>query len=240
MRAYAIGDIHGHLDLLKAAQALVAQDRARTGDMDAPLIHTGDLVDRGPESQGVIAHLMEGQARGEPWGVLKGNHDNLFEMFLYDPGFHDPNLNRDLDWLNPRVGGSATLRSYGVDPEAGIMAAHAQAAAAVPKAHRDWLSRLPTHLLLDDLLFVHAGIRPGVDLHNQTETDLMWIRSEFLEDLRDHGALVVHGHSAIETPTHYGNRLNIDSNAARGGPVSAVVIEGRDAWLLAPEGRVRL
>lgn len=242
MRSYAIGDIHGHLDLLKVAQDLVAQDRDRVGDFDAPLVHVGDLVDRGQESRGVIEHLMAGQARGEPWVVLKGNHDRMFALYLDDPHSHDPMLRQGIGWLHPHVGGATTLASYGVrnaeerDPEK----VHAEVLAAVPPEQQAWVRKLPTHFLNDESLFVHAGIRPGVDLRHQTEDDMTWIRKEFLEDTRDHGALVVHGHTAIDKATHYGNRLNMDSSAAYGGPVSAAVIEGRHAWLLTPEGRVPL
>jgi serine/threonine protein phosphatase 1 len=87
------------------------------------------------------------------------------------------------------------------------------------------------------VVFAHAGIRPGVALDAQTEDDLVWIRHDFLDDPRDHGALVVHGHTAVDAATHYGNRLNIDSSAAYGGPVTAVVIEGRAVWVLGPDGR---
>lgn len=103
MRTYAIGDIHGHLALLDAAHARIAADRAATGDAAAPVVHLGDLVDRGPDSPGVIARLMEGIAAGEPWVVLKGNHDALFALFLDDPGAQDPGLRPDLSWLHPRL-----------------------------------------------------------------------------------------------------------------------------------------
>ena len=242
MRSYAIGDIHGHYDLLRRAQDLVAADRAREGDFTAPLIHVGDLVDRGPKSRQVIEHLMAGQAAGEPWHVLKGNHDRLFSMFIADPWARDPNLRVERPWLHPRVGGATTLTSYGIrGPEdRPLTEVHADAVWTIPQEQVEWIGARPTHLVFGDALFVHAGIRPGVPLSEQTEDDMLWIRSEFLDDPRDHGKLVVHGHTAIDKATHYGNHLNMDSSAAYGGPVSAAVIEGREAWLLTPEGRVKL
>lgn len=242
MRCYGIGDIHGHYDLLRIAQDLVEADRAREGDSDSPLIHVGDLVDRGPKSAQVIEHLIRGQAEGQPWVVLKGNHDRLFSGFLADPFVRDPMLRAERPWLHPRVGGAPTLASYGIraPEDRPIAKLHTEALEAVPPAHIAWLAALPLYHFVDQSLFVHAGIRPGVDLRNQTEDDLLWIRATFLEDRREHGALVVHGHTAIDSPTHYGNHLNIDSSAAYGGPVSAVVIEGREAWLLTPAGRVAL
>ena len=239
MQTYAIGDIHGHLDKLRSAHDLIARDRARHGT-DAPVVHVGDLVDRGPDCRGVLDYLMAGRDGGEPWVVLKGNHDRMFTGFLRDAAWHDPGLRPDLHWFDPRLGGVATLASYGVTvgPEAEAAAVREEALLRVPRAHRDFIDHLPVHYLRGEALFVHAGVRPGVDLRDQTEDDLVWIRKGFLEDTRDHGALIVHGHTAIDRATHYGNRLNIDSGAAYGGPLSAVVVEGRAAWLLTEGGRV--
>ncbi|MGB8814974.1 MAG: serine/threonine protein phosphatase, partial [Paracoccaceae bacterium] len=155
---------------------------------------------------------------------------------------HDEGLRRDLSWLHPRLGGVHTLASYGVANagERPLAPVFAEAVAAVPKTHRDFLENLPTSYQRGQAIYVHAGIRPGLALGDQTETDLIWIRDVFLTDPRDHGALIVHGHTAIDAPTHYGNRLNIDSGAAYGGPLTAVVIEGRQVFHLTPAGRVPL
>ena len=240
MRTYAIGDIHGHLERLRAAHDLVAADRAATGDETARIVHVGDLVDRGPDSRGVIDYLSAGQAEGQPWVVLKGNHDRMFAAFL--KGESDPALRSDLTWLHERIGGVETLMSYGIEasPWQRPDAVRVAAQASVPAAHVAYLDALPVYFQEGEVLFVHAGIRPGVDLTQQTETDMVWIRDAFLNDTRDHGALVVHGHSPVEAVTHYGNRINIDTGVAYGGPLSAIVIEGRDAWLLTPGGRVAI
>lgn len=240
MRTYAIGDIHGRLALLRGAHALIEADRRATGDRGAPVVHVGDLVDRGPDSRGAIEHLMAGQARGEPWVVLKGNHDRMFAGFLDDPAYHDSGLRRDLAWMHPRLGGAATLASYGV-PNAGdrpVAPVRAEAVAAVPSAHRAWIAGLPLMLRRGEAVFVHAGILPGVPLDRQVEDDLLWIREPFLSDRRDFGALVVHGHTVVERVAHHGNRVNLDTGAGYGGPLSAVVIEGRAVFLLTEAGRV--
>jgi serine/threonine protein phosphatase 1 len=111
---------------------------------------------------------------------------------------------------------------------------------AVPASHRAFLAGLPTLIQRGDVVFVHAGIRPGVPLDQQVEDDLTWIRDGFLTDPVSHGPLIVHGHTVVDAPTHYGNRVNIDSGAAYGGPLSSVVIEGRDVWHLTDAGRVKL
>lgn len=239
MQTYAIGDIHGHLDLLRAAHDRIEEDRLQNGEPDSPVVHIGDLVDRGPDSRGVVALLAEGEAERRNRITLLGNHDRMFRKFLDDPGWHDPGLRAELTWLHPHLGGATTLASYGVaDADRRPLAeVHAEAVEKVPAAHRLFLAGLPTSYVRGDCVFVHAGIRPGIDLRDQTENDLVWIRAGFLDDTRDFGPLVVHGHTAIDAPTHYGNRLNIDSSAAYGGPLSAVVIEDRKAWLLTPDGR---
>ena len=240
MRAYAIGDIHGHIGLLRGVHDLIATDMARHGA--APVIHVGDLVDRGPDSRGVIDYLSKGIAEGQDWVVLKGNHDRMFTRFLRDPAEPEPGLRTDLSWLHPRLGGVETLASYGVRSagDRPVGKVHADAVAAVPRAHRDFLETRPAWHRIGEVLFVHAGIRPGIAIEVQDETDLVWIRAGFLDDPSDHGVLVIHGHTAIDHPTHHGNRVNIDTSAAYGGPLSAIVVEGREVYHLTPQGRIRL
>ena len=239
MRTYAIGDIHGHLDLLIEEHRKIAVDRAEYGASDAPIVHIGDLVDRGPDSRGVIEYLRAGIAAGENWVVLKGNHDRMFTGFLADIKYHDEGLRTDLSYLHYKIGGGATLASYGMRNAADrrISPVHAEAVKAVPQTHRDFLESRPVVLNRGEVMFVHAGVRAGVPLDQQTETDLMWIRGAFLEDRQDYGPLIVHGHTAIDRPRHYGNRVNIDSGAAYGGPLSTVLIDGRDVFHLAMAGR---
>ncbi len=233
MRSYAIGDIHGHLDKLKAAHARVAADQARVGDVDAPLVHLGDLVDRGPDSAGVIEYLARAQETDPRIVVLKGNHDALFEAVLtHEP---DPYASH---YMSGGMGGGATIRSYGVDTDQPAEAIYAALARAVPDHHRAFLAALPYSFAYGSCFFAHAGIRPGVPFEAQTVEDLTWIRYEFLDDTRDHGALIVHGHTPVDHVEHHGNRLNLDTGAGFGGPVSAVAIEGREAWLLTDDGRV--
>lgn len=242
MRSYAIGDIHGQLEKLRTAHDLIAADRAACGDSAAPVVHLGDLVDRGPDSCGVIDFVLAGVAAGQPWLALRGNHDRMFALFLDDPQAQDTRLRAGLSWLHPRIGGATTLESYGVaNPgDRPLAPVHAEALAAVPPAHRDFLASLQPMHQRGEVLFVHAGIRPGVALDAQAEDDLCWIREPFLSDTSDHGALVVHGHTALDLATHYGNRVNIDTSAGYGGPVTAVVFEGREVWHLGPEGRTPL
>lgn len=240
IRTYAIGDIHGALDKLQAAHALVAADAEVHGP--APVVHLGDLVDRGPDSRGVIDFLIEGMAAGRDWVVLKGNHDRMFAGFLTSADWHDPGLRPDLSWLHPRLGGAATLASYGVRSPADrrARAVQEEAAALVPAGHRAFLEALPAILHRGPAAFVHAGVRPGIALDLQLENDLTWIREPFLSDPRDHGALVVHGHTVVDRAEHRGNRVNVDTGAGYGGPLTAIAVEDRRVFALTPRGRVEL
>ncbi len=162
--------------------------------------------------------------------------------FMGDHAHQDPRLWHELTWLHPRLGGVETLASYGVE-DAGrrpILDVHADAVAAVPDVHTRFLNDLPLYHETEELIFVHAGIRPGIPMRQQTEHDLIWIRDGFLEDDTDHGKLVVHGHTALEEPTHFGNRIDLDSGAGYFRPLTAAVFEGRTCWILTDTGRVLL
>ncbi|MBL3560360.1 metallophosphoesterase [Rhodovulum sulfidophilum] len=237
--SYAIGDIHGQRARLEAAHALIAEDRRRVGDTGAPVVHIGDYVDRGPDSRGVLDLLIEGRAAGRPWICLLGNHDRWMQHFLR-PGCEPEPARPDMLWLEDAVGGRATLASYGVDadPHRALGAIHAEARAAVPSAHLDFLAELLPSFRHGEAFFCHAGIRPGVPLEAQSVTDLIWIRGEFHRDTREHGALIVHGHTPVDRVTHFGNRVNLDTGAGYGRPLSVVAIEGRKVYLLTPGGRV--
>jgi serine/threonine protein phosphatase 1 len=241
VRRYVIGDVHGQLDELRRVHAWIGADRARTGE-DAPVVHLGDLVDRGPASAEVLAYLLQGPAQGGPWITIRGNHDFMFRLFLDDPTAHDPGLNPAYTWLHERLGGRETLASYGVDVAEERLSADlwAEARARVPTAHLVFLDNLPLLHRTERAVFVHAGIRPGVPLIAQEPQDLMWIREGWLDDTSDHGLLVVHGHTALDRPAHHGNRVNLDGGAGYGRRLVPAVVEGRDVWLLTEEGRVPL
>lgn len=234
---YVIGDIHGQRAMLEEALTRIEDD----GGAGAKAVFLGDLVDRGPDSRGVIDIILEGIAQGRDWIVLKGNHDDYVNRFLEQGDAHASKGHPELPWFNPKLGGDATLASYGVETEGREIADILEdACEAVPRAHRDFISGLPLWHEAGPLLFVHAGIRPGVPLAEQSADDLMWIREPFLSWPERHPWLVVHGHTALDFPHHYGNRVNLDGGAGWGRPLIPAVFEGRHCWLLTGDGRMRL
>lgn len=221
-RVYAIGDVHGRLDLLSRMMGLIRADVASGPARPSRVVLLGDFIDRGPESAPLIGALM--RLRREPnFVVLKGNH----EAAMVDA------LNGDyaaLDlWL--AHGGKATLASFGLDmarldPEDSIQMLRA-AREVVPAPVRQWLAGLPTFVRNGPYYLVHAGIRPGVPLDRQTDESRLWIGDEFTSSTADHGAVVVHGHRIYEDGVHIApNRIGVDTGAYRTGRLSAVRLEG--------------
>ncbi len=235
---YAIGDIHGQDEELHRVLDLIEID----GGAQADVVFLGDYVDRGPDSKAVVEHLRAGVESGRNWTCLKGNHDRYLTRFLDDMTVFDPRTRTGLVWLNPRLGGDKTLLSYGVPAQEGepLEPVHAAARAAVPQDHLQFLRSCPLYHETPDLVFVHAGIRPGVTLAAQDEDDLVWIRDGFLDYSGSFEKLVVHGHTALDHPEHAGNRVNLDGGAGYFRPLNAAVFEGTDCWLLTNAGRVPL
>ncbi len=232
---YAIGDIHGQLAELQRVLALIDAD----GGPDAEIVFLGDYTDRGPHSKQVLDLLIEGQRQKRNWTFLMGNHDRMFSWFMRDYPRHEAHLPVELYWLHPRLGGDTTLASYGVSftEKTRQLEVHRQARDMVEPSHVDFLSGLVLKHETDGLFFCHAGIRPGVPLPDQTEHDLLWIRQEFHEDSRTHPKLIVHGHTPVDKARHYRNRINLDSGAGYGKPLTAAVFDGNTCWTLSNDGR---
>jgi len=218
-RLYAIGDVHGRLDLLERVIAAIQRDVEEHGS-GALTVTLGDYIDRGPASRGVLDRLRTNPF-STPYIALKGNHEELLESFLADPavGQH---------WR--RLGGLETLYSYGV-PVGELMVGknYEEAAdrlrAAMPADHMSFLQSLKTSHSHGKYFLCHAGVRPGVPLERQSDEDLLWIRDEFLRSKLDFGKIVVHGHTPVEAPEVLPNRINIDTGAFATGQLTCVVLD---------------
>ena len=227
---YVVGDIHGRLDLLRTAHARIAADKARRdASMRYAEIYLGDLIDRGPNSAGVIADLIV-RAEECPLVLLKANHEILLERFLG----HQTTL---AEWK--QLGGVETLMSYGISPRALRQGGHLlleEASTRIPSAHRQFLARAKPFVQIGDYCFVHAGIRPQAPLAEQIIEDLAWIREDFLDWDEPFGFIVVHGHTPVRTPDFRSNRINLDTGAYMTGNLSVLVIDEYGASLLENSG----
>ncbi len=234
MRIYAIGDIHGRLDLLEAMHERIREDIAEKNPDDWRIVFVGDYGDRGPDTRGVIDHLVSARADDARVICLRGNHDESFLNFL---GVGDRIR------LFERYGGFETAASYGVTADfTSVEAAQATKealAAAMPADHLRFLSELPRSTELGDFFFCHAGIRPGVALEEQDPDDLIWIRETFLEDSRLHPKVVVHGHTPVPEAELMANRVDVDTGAYYSGLLTALVIDGAEKTVLTVSGPPR-
>jgi serine/threonine protein phosphatase 1 len=227
-RAYAVGDVHGRLDLLDTLLDKIDADIARRAPAKNLVIFLGDLIDRGPDSAQVIERLRTWHRTDANAIFLCGNHEEvLLRILAGEPAIL-------ADWL--RFGGSECLRSYGLAPEmlsSDEVQALAQIRATVPTSHQSFLESFADTFRFRDYLFVHAGIRPGRTVAAQDRKDLRWIRDPFLDDVTDHGFIVVHGHTITETVDTRVNRVGLDTGAYRTGVLTAMGVEGAERWFLA-------
>jgi len=228
-RVYAIGDVHGRLDLLNELLAQIDQDDERRGAARTTLILLGDLIDRGHHSASVVERALRLKATGDRVHAIKGNHEEVMLGAL--AGDEAPMR------LFLRIGGIQTLESYGVSMEdlpAGdeLDTLIQRLQAAVPREHLAYLSSMEDRVMIGDYLFVHAGIRPGVPIANQDPVEQRWIRNSFLEFTGPHGMMVVHGHSITDEPELRPNRLGIDTGAYYSGVLTAIGLQGTDRWIL--------
>jgi len=220
-RIYAIGDIHGRVDLLRRLVRAIEADFRDSPTADCLTVTLGDYIDRGPNSRGVIELLIQNPFP-TPYVALKGNHEALLERFLVEPIVAK-------DWRY--CGGLETLQSYGVDVHHVMRGRHYDAAAealaaAMPSSHLGFLQNLRLSLASDRYFFCHAGVRPGTPLSAQSEDDLLWIREDFLGSRVKFGKIIVHGHSPVAEPEIQVNRVNVDTGAFITGRLTCAVLEG--------------
>ena len=221
---YAVGDIHGRSDLLDQLHEAIVRDALRHGSKRRVIVYLGDYIDRGADSAGVVARLVGAGPPGFERRFLLGNHDS----FLLDVLDGDATVAETWMWN----GGRAALESYGLTPaaEADVRnwpnAFRGDCERAIPSAHIAFFRALRLNHREGDILFVHAGVRPGVPLARQTREDRLWIRHEFLESDADFGALVIHGHTPGPEPVVRANRIGVDTGAWKSGQLTAAVLAG--------------
>lgn len=221
LRVYAIGDVHGRLDLLDALLDSIRAERERDQLAAVQLVMLGDLIDRGPESAGVVERLLRRPPGIDEMHLLQGNHEEALLEILDGAHGQLPG------WI--RYGGEQALKSYGLeddiifgDREQLVAKIHA----GIPASHVRLFRSMVDYVRIGDYLFVHAGIFPGRPLEQQQGHDLRWIREEFLDDDRDHGMMIVHGHTISRGVDRRPNRIGIDTGAYMSGVLTALVLEG--------------
>ncbi|WP_298241523.1 metallophosphoesterase family protein [uncultured Bradyrhizobium sp.] len=220
VRIYAISDIHGCAHLLQPMLRVIDADVACSRPRYAVEVFMGDYIDRGPDTRSTLDVLVERSRRGNAV-FLKGNHEAFLVRVFEDPSLFE-------DWI--AVGGTQTLMSYGLAPPdlkrdepASILR---DLIRAMPTEHLEFLDNLRLSFSCGDFFFVHAGVRPGVPLADQTERDLLWIREEFLRSEEQFGKYIVHGHTPVRNAEFLTNRVNIDTGAYATGNLTLMSIQG--------------
>ncbi len=231
LRVYAIGDIHGRLDLLDDLAKRIEVDlQSAPGDVVTILL--GDYVDRGADFAGVLDRLSR-EDFPTPIRALRGNHEDVMMRFFEDESVLD-------DWR--KFGGMETLHSYGVDVGevmrgTGFQRARRSLLERIPETHRRFLAETALSATEGDYFFCHAGARPGEPLNRQNSHDLMWIRHEFLRFEGTWEKVIVHGHTPVGAPETLPNRINIDTGAYATSILTALVLEGAERRFLSTEPR---
>lgn len=227
VRVYAIGDIHGRSDCLDELLAAIRQESLYT-TTEVRLVFLGDLIDRGPDSRGVVERLMALAEGPQRCDFIKGNHEEL--LLLAAQGeqsalsvFH-------------RAGARETMLSYGVMEDeydqCDLQGLSELIVRHVPQAHLDFMESFVDRVSIGDYRFVHAGVRPGRSFEEQVAGDLRWIRREFLEHRQAFDGMVVHGHTIADEPEFEPNRIGIDTGAYATGRLTALGLEGERRWTL--------
>ena len=228
MRVYAIGDIHGRLDLLDTLLQMIAVDDARRDPARTVPIFLGDLIDRGPDSAAVVERLRDYAIDRPDSRFIMGNHEEVFLGALSG----DTRAVRGFC----RIGGRDTVLSYGVSPDDYDRMAYDDVTAAldrvVPASHLDFLQRFSDQEWIGDYLFVHAGVDPSLPLDSQSGRDLRWIREPFLSHGRPLDRMIVHGHTIAPEVAWQPHRIGIDTGAYGTGKLTALGLEGSGQWLL--------
>lgn len=220
MRVHAVGDVHGRADLLENVLAEIDADIAAHRNLQSVQVFLGDYIDRGPSSREVLDLLIAFGATHRCL-FLKGNHEALLLDFLENPAVL-------AQWR--QNGALPTLVSYGLAPSLNpkLNEQHELSRAlneALPASHRQFLRNLKLSYTCGDMLFVHAGIRPGVPLSQQREQDMLWIRDEFLSYTGAFEKRVVHGHTPVTAPDVHFNRINIDTGAYATGRLTCAIFQ---------------
>lgn len=232
MRVYAVGDVHGRYDLFEAMLEQVEADVGDHPPENVRLVLLGDLVDRGPESARVVERARQLCQSSDSVRTLMGNHEEVFLRVLEG----------DAESLRffLKIGGRPTLMSYGITDRE-ILTLKSRdlidlLLTRVPPEHIEFLRGLENVIRYGDVVFVHAGVRPGVPIDEQKLSDLRWIRSEFLNSRSNHGALVVHGHNIVDEVEDHPNRIGIDTGAFATGRLTVLVMEGESRRFMTVEG----
>ncbi len=227
-RVYAIGDVHGRNDLLKKLLDKIIKDDGERDSAESEIIFLGDLVDRGPDSAGVIDTAMQAKETFGNVRFLMGNHE---EVYLAAAAGDE----KSVRFFN-RIGGRETILSYEITMKEYMELDMPQLARRIPelfpRKHIDFIAGFEDQITIGDYAFVHAGVRPGVPLSEQRQKDLRWIREEFLSAQEAYEKIIVYGHTINDDVVETGTRIGIDTGAYYSEKLTALALQEAERWYL--------
>ncbi len=229
MRVYAIGDVHGRNDLLQSLLAQIDADDAARGAADSHILFLGDLMDRGPDSAGVIETAMALNSSSRKVRFLMGNHEEVMLKAVRDG---DTKTTR----FFLRIGGEETILSYPISRSEykllDMQELTDRLPRLIPQSHIDFLDSFEDQIIMGDYAFVHAGIDPDVPLAAQKPSTLRWIRDDFVSHKGDLEKVIIYGHTIYTDVDERGSRIGIDTGAYASGKLTAIGLEGGERWYL--------
>lgn len=228
-RVYAIGDVHGCKYLLEELLQKIEDDNIKRGPAETEIIFLGDLIDRGPDSAGVLDLCIALQKANKPVRFLMGNHEEIYLNAVVD---QDPKTMR----FFLRIGGTETLLSYDI-LKSDFMSFDVEELCdyipqLIPQEHIDFVERFEDHITIGDYMFVHAGVKPGVPLGEQKPKHLRWIREDFIDHKGSHGKIIIFGHTIFDEVRESNSYIGIDTGAYKNGILTAIALEGDQRWYL--------
>ncbi|MEW4467211.1 metallophosphoesterase family protein [Parasphingorhabdus sp. JC815] len=227
-RVYAIGDVHGRNDLLQQLIGKIIDDDTARGKSETEIIFLGDLIDRGPDSSGVLETAMQLKQKLGNVRFLMGNHEEVF--------LQAASGNEKATRFFTRIGGKETILSYEISMQEYMNLDSAALAVRlpdlIPASHIDFVKSFEDQITIGDYAFVHAGIRPGLSLEEQKPKDLRWIREEFLSAKEPHEKVIVYGHTINGDVVEKSNRIGIDTGAYYTEKLTALALEADQRWYL--------
>ena len=202
-KIFAIGDIHGCLGKLQSLIQNINADPEKD-----TIVFIGDYIDRGSAPREVVDYVIKLKAEYKNVVCLLGNHEYMFLRYL-------DGLDEEMYLCN---GGSATLLAYAIS----LSETPRKRKAKIPREHLKFFESLLPHYETDNYIFVHAGLKPGLILSQQTIHNLLWVRHEFIDTDYDFGKMIVFGHTHLSYPLIMPNKIGIDTGAVYGGKLTCV------------------
>lgn len=197
-RIIGISDIHGEYEKLCRVLEKIAPKK------DDTIVFMGDYIDRGKKSREVVDKIID-MKNVCNCVYLTGSHEYAMLHAKSDEYYN---------YLFWNYGGDATAESYGGFDN-------------IMKVHGNFFNSLKFYYIIGKYLFIHAGVRIGVPLEEQSEEDMVYIRSAFYTKRHHLPYKIIFGHTEFDSPQVQEDKICIDTGCGKykNAPLTAIVID---------------